>query len=647
MRHDLKAHPVQVIDNTTDTSSTIELKCGYNCTDIGNAKRLVSLYGDDIRYCAASRSWYIWDGSKWSVDTKNQIREMAKDVVDLIHQEVYYAKRDNEWNKDDVTLLSKWAFASESEHHLEAMVRLAQSDPKIAVSPDELDADPWLVNCPGGTLDLRDLEHRFKLREHRREDLLTRMAFVDPDQDANGEVFYSALFKALSYDQVAFLQRAWGSALEPTTMNKAVFIIYGDANAMKTTCSQPPIYALGDYASPFDISAFIKQTGSARPGRPQPEIVSLGGKLAAYCEETPDGMVFNGARLKLLSSSGKIRTRTLWEKYEHDIQLTATFFIETNELPRIDMLNDDQAQAVFNRLYIITYLNSIPPDDADSHILKKLSSDKETLSSIFAWVLGGYYAYKKDGLQSPDSVKEASAEYQRKMNPLVDFFNDEIVMGPTKTHSLSDDPKTKPIETIHVLVSDLYDRFLEWDQKTTRKTAKLVRSKQAFGIHFKKLAEAHGLVKTRVKDLQAWAGCHLRDDSDDVDDEEVRQVRQVEGHFYTSPHERIITYRDFIQNSPQVSVLDDTSGKNTDQAELVEDIVQVLNAFKNARRGPINLTTDEFTTALSETIKADKPEMRGYDVEAFYKKLVETNPEVQALVADCSRGKHSPVRARC
>lgn len=318
MQHELKAYAVQVIDNTADTSSTIDLECGYNCTDVGNAKRLVSLYGDDIRYCAASRSWYIWDGSKWSVDAKNQIREMAKDVVDLIHQEVYCAKRENAWTKDDVALLSKWAFASESEHHIEAMVHLAQSDPKISISPDELDANPLLINCPGGTLDLRDLEHPFELREHRREDLLSWMAFVDPDQDANGEVFYSALFNALPNDQVAFLQRAWGSALEPTTMNKAVFIIFGDANAMKTTCSQPPIYALGDYASPFDISAFIKQTGSARPGRPQPEIVSLEGKLAAYCEETPDGMVFNSARLKLLSSSGKIRTRTLWEKYEHD-----------------------------------------------------------------------------------------------------------------------------------------------------------------------------------------------------------------------------------------------------------------------------------------------------------------------------------------
>jgi phage/plasmid-associated DNA primase len=640
MQHDLKTYAVQVIDNTNDTSSTIGLECGYNCTDIGNAKRLVSLYGEDIRYCAVQKSWYIWDGLRWVVDTRNQVREMAKDVVGLIHQEVYYAKKDSEWTKEDLKLLSKWAFASESENHIEAMVRLTQSDPKIAVSPYDLDADPWLINCPSGTLDLRDVEHSFKLREHRREDLLTRMAFVDPDQDANGEVFYSALFKALPVEQVAFLQRAWGSALEPTTMNKAVYIIYGDANAMKTTCSQPPIYALGDYASPFDISAFIKQTGSARPGRPQPEIVSLEGKLAAYCEETPDGMVFNSARLKLLSSSGKIRTRTLWEKYEHDIQLISTFFIETNELPRIEIHNDKQAQAVFNRLYVVTYLNAISPDAADSDILKKLSSDKETLSSIFAWVLGGYYAYRKDGLQPPASVKEASAEYQRKMNPLVDFFHDEIVMGPTRTHSLSDDPKTKPIETAHVLVSDLYDRFLEWDQETTKKTAKLVRNKQAFGIHFKKLAEARGLVKTRVKDLQAWSGCHLRNNSDDVDDEEVRQVRQVEGHFCTSPHERIITYRDFIQNSPQVSVLDVTPDKNTDQAELVEDIMQILNGFKRARSGPIDLTTDDFAVAVDVQVKADKPELREYNVAAFYKKLVETDQEVQALIADCARGKH-------
>jgi len=41
---------------------------------------------------------------------------------------------------------------------------------------------------------------------------------------------------------------------------------------------------------------------------------------------------------------------------------------------------------------------------------------------------------------------------------------------------------------------------------------------------------------------------------------------------------------------------------------------------------------------LSETIKADKPELRDYDVEQFYKKLVETDSTIQALVVDCTQG---------
>lgn len=538
---ELKSYSLPIIDATTDTTTNIELVCGHNCTDLGNAHRLIALYGDDIRYCEAQHSWYSWNGSKWSVDKKGRIREMAKEAVNLIHFEVGYVSKDPNLSQDYARRLSKWAFSSESENHIEAMIRLAQTDPHIAVSPDELDADKMLINCPAGTLDLQNLEHPFELREHRRKDLLTKMTLVDPDLDANGAPFYNALFKALPPDQAAFLQRAWGSALEPTTMNKAVFIIYGVPNGGKTTVTQPPIYALGDYASPFDISAFIKQTGT-RPGRPQPEIVSLEGKLAAYCEETPDGMTFNSARLKLLSSSGMIRTRTLFEKHERDIHLTASFFIETNELPRIDIRNDEQAQAVFNRLYVVNYLNSIPRDEADSDILKTLTTDRELLSSVFAWVLGGYYEYKTNGLQPPASVTEASAEYQRKMNPLVDFFNDEIVRGPTKTPSLSDEPKVGPIERDFVFVDDVYNRFLEWDQETsgaTRRTAKLIKSKQAFGIYFKKLADAHELSKVRRKNPdsgemgQAWLGCHLRDFRDE--DYEDLPTYQFEGHFVKGP----------------------------------------------------------------------------------------------------------------
>lgn len=618
---ELKTYPLKTIDATTGTTINIELVCGHNCTDLGNAHRLVALYGADIRYCSAQSSWYCWDGSCWAVDTKGRIREMAKDVVNLIHFEVGFAAQDATLSKDYIKRLSKWAFNSESEQHIQAMTRLAQTDSKIAVSPDELDADKMLINCPGGVLDLRDLEHPFELREHRREDLLTKMTLVDPDQDANGQAFYEALFKALPPDQAAFLQRAWGSSLEPTTMNKAVFIIYGVPNGGKTTVTQPPIYALGDYASPFDISAFIKQTGT-RPGRPQPEIVSLEGKLAAYCEETPDGMTFNSARLKLLSSSGMIRTRTLFEKYERDIHLTASFFIETNELPRIDVRSDEQAQAVFNRLYVINYLHSIPRDEADSEVLKTLTSDLEVLSSVFAWVLGGYYEYKANGLQPPASVTEASAEYQRKMNPLVDFFNDEIVLGPTKTGSLSCNPKTGPIETNFVLVEDLWNRFIIWDQETTRRTAKIIRNKQAFGMHFKKLAEARGLVKIKKERGQAWEGCHLREYTDYDEDEGILPTCQPEACFVKGPHEILISYKDFCKNTLKVGRL----AANKDQATRAQEAFKLLTQFKEAA-GSNKLTADkdQLLQVLAEQMNTDK---------AFLDKLVETDPQIQGLIAD-------------
>ncbi len=53
------------------------------------------------------------------------------------------------------------------------------------VTPDDLDADPFLLNCANGTLDLRTSE----LRSHDPADLLTKMTGAAYRPDSAGPEF--------------------------------------------------------------------------------------------------------------------------------------------------------------------------------------------------------------------------------------------------------------------------------------------------------------------------------------------------------------------------------------------------------------------------------------------------------------------------
>lgn len=60
------------------------------------------------------------------------------------------------------------------------MLTCAEYEKEIPVSINQLDQDPFLLNCLNGTLDLRTGE----LREHRREDLITKLVHLKYYPDA-------------------------------------------------------------------------------------------------------------------------------------------------------------------------------------------------------------------------------------------------------------------------------------------------------------------------------------------------------------------------------------------------------------------------------------------------------------------------------
>ena len=75
--------------------------------------------------------------------------------------------------------MTSWAKQSESEYRLKAMLSLAQSERDIAVTANTLDANPWLLNCPNGTIDLQYNE----VLPHNRSDLITKLCPVEYDNE--------------------------------------------------------------------------------------------------------------------------------------------------------------------------------------------------------------------------------------------------------------------------------------------------------------------------------------------------------------------------------------------------------------------------------------------------------------------------------
>ena len=60
---------------------------GENLTDLGNARRLVRVFGDRLRYCPARRLWLVWNKKRWKPDGTLRVMRLAKDTVREMYAE--------------------------------------------------------------------------------------------------------------------------------------------------------------------------------------------------------------------------------------------------------------------------------------------------------------------------------------------------------------------------------------------------------------------------------------------------------------------------------------------------------------------------------------------------------------------------------
>lgn len=438
-------------------------------TDMGNAKRLVAQHGQDLRYCYLWKKWLVWDGICWQQDVSGAVERRAKQTTIAIYKEAATAT-----DEDQRKNTAKHAIRSESASRIEAMVKLSRSEPDIPIQPDNLDTDPWLLNVQNGTLDLRT----GILRPHRREDLVTMLAPIVFDPSARCPQWEAFLHRIMDgkITLVGFLQRAVGYALTGSIREQVLFLLYGIGSNGKSTFLAPIRILLGDYAQQAEFASFLVRDHD----KPRNDLAALRGARFVCASEASSDRRLDEVIIKQVTGGDRIRVRRL---YEEAFEFTPQFklFLATNHKPIIRGTD----YAIWRRILQIPFEVRIPEAERDKELFEKLLKE---LPGILNWALEGCRLWQERGLEIPDVVRTATAEYREEMDILGGFLGDCCILASSTT----------------VTSRTLYNVYEQWCEANGEHPL----GKNAFGT---RLAE-RGLGKIRMGTSQArgWSGIGLK-----------------------------------------------------------------------------------------------------------------------------------------
>jgi putative DNA primase/helicase len=397
----------------------------YLSTDQGNAERLADRHGANLRYCYPWGKWLVYDGTRWRVDDRGAVMRLAKDTARSVFEEAKEAPDDEAAKR-----LGKWAITSQSEGKIKSMISLAQSEPGIPVLPEEMDISKDLLNVLNGTIDLRTGE----LRDHRREDLITKIAPVEYVPGAAAPTWDATLERALPSAEVrGFFKKLCGYAFSGDTSEHVLPVLYGTGANGKSTVLNALLAAAGDYGTQAAPDLLIAKKGSHPT-----ELADLFGMRFVASIEVEDGRRLAESLVKQLTGGDRVKARKMRQDF-WEFEPSHKVFMAVNSKPEVRG-NDT---AIWRRIRLIPFTETIPPAEQDKGLPKKLRSE---LGGILAWAVEGCLEWRREGLQAPEEVRKATGQYRSEMDVVGAFLQDECEIG----HG-----HKEPFTT-------LYKRYEEW-----------------------------------------------------------------------------------------------------------------------------------------------------------------------------------------
>jgi len=424
--------------------------------DYGNGQRLLAVHGKNIRFCPPMKRWFIWDGHRFRLDEKNRILKLTQEVMLAFLQQAL-AKS----NKD----AGQFALGSSmNAHRLDSAIRMAE--PHVAVSPQEMDADPYLLNFLNGTLNLQS----FQLMPHSSEHMITKLVHANYNPKARCPRFHLFMERILG-PLSGYVQKAIGYSLTGVTSEKAVFLCYGKTNSAKTTFLELFRYLFEEYSTLIMVDALTFR--EHEDNNSKADLADLRGARFVMTSETEEGQRLKEGKLKRITQGqGLIKSV---RKYENPIEFPEThkLWLDCNHKPVIHGTDD----AIWRRLRLIPFERPLADSEIDDQLPMKLR-EHET-EGIIAWAVQGTRAWQKERLGHIAQVDAATNEWRSEMDTLGAFRQSRCLESPM----------------VSIQGAPLYEEYQRWAKETGEKNP---LNQTMFGLRFAELFEKGKDGKGRV-----------------------------------------------------------------------------------------------------------------------------------------------------
>ncbi|MBK8462464.1 MAG: hypothetical protein IPL36_05380 [Nigerium sp.] len=411
--------------------------------------------------------WHYWDGARWAPDTDAaHAYGVLKEMITLSWME---AMTDKALFSDVRSAMS----AMGSRGVLEIASKTLRTE--------QVDADPWLLNCQNGTLDL----HTLQLRAHDPADMLTKVCKAAYTPGATSPAWdYLTTTSILDPEVRGFLQRYAGVSLVGRVIEHILVILTGDGRNGKGMTARTIGKALGDYAITGAASMLVAGRQGDKPSAQDLAAqYRLRGTRWAVLSEVQKGARMDEATTKQLTGGDEIQAKLMGQN-PIDFAPSHSLIMLANDLPTVD----PDAKALWARLRAVPFTVDYTGRE-DKTLDERLEAE---LEGVLAWCVAGLKDYMDRGrkLDEPDAVLARTADYRNDNDALGRFIAEECIEH----------------RGARVTKAELVDAYTEWAQRNREERL----SARAIGARLK---TRNGISEYRTSRGGEWLGLALRSDA--------------------------------------------------------------------------------------------------------------------------------------